>query len=252
LLRSVKELHNYVLAADDGDVGRCRDFLFDDTQWTIRYMVADTGKWLPKRTVLISPMSLGTPDWASQLFRVNLTRKKIEESPELDSNAPVSREYENKWFEYHGWAPYWYAGGITSGIWGAASTPRGLAETDRRTTVVESTEAASHNLRSTGEVTGYHIQAVDGEIGHVEDFIMGDETWAIRYVVIDTRNWLRGKKVLIAPTWVGSISWADRKMHVEMTRAQIKEAPEFDAAEPINRVYEDRLHDYYGRPKYWR
>jgi hypothetical protein len=108
MLRSVKEVKGYMVQAKDGKIGRCKDFLFDDETWTIRYMVADTGKWLPDKKVLISPVSLGEPDWASNLFPVRLSKKQIEQAPELDENAPVSRQYEIKYHEYYGWPLYWH------------------------------------------------------------------------------------------------------------------------------------------------
>lgn len=246
MLRSINELRDYVLAAEDGEIGRCRDFLFDDRTWTVRYMVADTGKWLPQRKVLISPASLGDPDWKTQLFRVMLTKSQIEGSPELETDAPVSRAYEREWYAHYNWSPYWYGGGI----WGPGAIPQALADPPRETLEGDDTETDSH-LRSAKEVTRYHIQAKDGEIGHVEDFIVDDETWTIRYVVVDTRNWLPGKKVLVAPGWASRIDWKDAKLHLDLEREIIKNGPEYDPSTPVNREYETRLYDYYGRPKYW-
>ena len=112
-------------------------------------------------------------------------------------------------------------------------------------------QAEDRHLRSTQEVTGYYIGATDGEIGHVEDFIIDDESWSIRYIVVDTRNWWPGKKVLASPEWIEKVSWADSTVYVELTRAAIKSAPEYDASSPIDRDYEDRLHTHYGRQGYW-
>ena len=106
-------------------------------------------------------------------------------------------------------------------------------------------------LRSVDEVIGYNIQATDGDIGHVEEFIVDDDTWIIRWFVVDTRNWLPGRKVLVAPDWVTRTSWGDRDVHVDVTRARIKDCPEYDPGLPINRRYEQQLYDYYGRPVYW-
>jgi hypothetical protein len=247
MLRSIKDLFNYVLKADDGEIGRCKDFLFDDERWTVRYMVADTGKWLPERKVLISPISLGEPDWSSRLFPVRLTKKKIEDAPDLDQDAPVSRQYEISWAEHYSWPYYWV--GIHP--WGAALYPRSLY--DRRIVENKNIEADSgdDHLRSAREVTDYSIQAPDGEIGHVEDFIMDDETWSIRYMVVDTGNWLPGQKVLTAPVWIASIDWKERKVNVDLATEQIKKSPKYDPSAPVNREYESRLYDCYGRPKYW-
>lgn len=249
MLRSMKELRDYVLAAEDGQIGRCKDFLFDDTSWTVRYMVADTGKWLPGRKVLISPITLGKADWQSQLLPVRMTKKEIEESPSVTSDAPVSREFERQWYEHYNWTPYWHGGSI----WGADTVPQSVATyMGTQTATAENREEPSHNLRSSEEVRGYHIRATDGEIGHVEDFIIDDRTWAIRYIVVDTRNWLPGgRKVLVSPAWVEKVEWADRRVHIDLGRDPIKKGPEYEPGTPVNREHEARLYDYYGRPKYW-
>ena len=63
------------------------------------------------------------------------------------------------------------------------------------------------HLRSSAAVTGYHIQATDGDIGHVEDFLLDDRSWTIRFMVVDTTNWWAGEKVLIAPAWIERVDW---------------------------------------------
>jgi len=248
MLRSVNGLRGYVLAAQDGEIGRCNDFLFDDRFWTVRYMVAYTGKWLPKRKVLISPISLGEPDWESQQFSVNLTKKEVEDSPPLDEGAPVSREYEMRWLDHYGWSYYWFGGGL----WGPAADPTGLYVKGEKERIADKdTEPPESYLRSAEEVAGYHIQAIDDEIGHVDDFILDDKTWTIRYMVVDTRNWLPGRKVLVTPDWIDSVDWVEDKVSLDLTREQVKNSPEYHPKEPVNREYEARLYDYYGRPRYW-
>jgi hypothetical protein len=248
MLRSVKEIKGYMIQAEDGKIGRCKDFLFDDEIWTIRYMVADTGTWLPGKKVLISPISLGEPDWASHLLPVLLSKKKIEQAPDLDENAPVSRQYEIKYHVYYGWPTYW----VGPDVWGLSNNPAPLfAETKKESVKVESENGDPH-LRSATEVMGYHIHARDGEIGHVEDFIVEDHNWTIRYMIIDTRNWLPGgRKVLVSPTWIDSVDWLENNVKVDLTVEQIRKAPEYDPAAPVNRAYEVKLYDFYGRPKYW-
>ncbi len=247
MLRSAKEIDGYVLKAQDGEIGRCKDFLFDDEFWTVRYMVADTGKWLPGRIVLISPISLDEPDWATKLFPVRLKKNQIEGAPALDEAKPVSRQHEVEYHMYYGWPYYW--GGV--GTWGAAAYPRPLY--DEKIQEDKPTEAIPEDkhLRSVDEVTGYHIQATDDEIGHVENFIIDDETWIIRYMVVDTRNWLPGKKVLVSPDWIESIDWAANKVNIDLTRQQVKDSPEYDPTALVNQEYEIKLYDFYGRPKYW-
>ena len=245
MLRTVKELYNYVLEAEDGEIGRCKDFLFDDEHWTIRYMVADTGKWLLGKKVLVSPISLGEPDSGSEHFPVRLTKKQIEESPDLDEDAPVSREYEMRWLDHYGWSYYWFG----EGLWGPTSNPTGLyVKGEKERVSDEDMEPAKSHLVSAIEVTGYHIQATDDVIGHVEDFIVDDETWAIRYMVIDARNWLPGRKVLIEPAWINSVDWEKKKLSVALTREQVKNSPEYDPSTPPTSEYETGLSKHYGFP----
>jgi hypothetical protein len=252
MLRTAKELMDYVLAAEDGEIGRCRDFLFDDRHWIIRFMVADTGKWLPHRKVLISPIALGNPDAETRFFPVKLTRQQIEDSPPLDQDAPVSRQYEKRWFDYYGWPYYWEG----NGSWGIAPYPTKLylRKKEKRAKKDFAEKAAKpeeSHLRSMREVTGYHIQAIDGEIGHVDDFIAEERYWTLRYLVVDTRNWLPGRKVLVAPDWVKEVDWIAGKVSVNLAKEAVKNSPEYDPSEPVNREYEVHLYDYYGRPHDW-
>ncbi len=243
MLRSANELRGYVLQAQDGEIGRSKDFLFDDQSWTIRYMVADTSKWLPGRKVLISPISLGTPNWATNRFPVKLTREQIQSAPELSEDAPVSRQYETRYFRHFGWPIYWTG----PGAWGAWEYPAPLLDAGVSEETQESQDADDH-LRSVHEVASYGIHATDGNIGGVHDFIVDDHSWSFRYFVVDTRDWLPGRKVLIALDWIDQISWLDRKVSIGLTRDQLKSSPEFDPRAPVNREYEQLLYDFYGRP----
>jgi len=248
MLRSLKELLSYTLLAEDGEIGRCKDFLFDDRHWTVRYMVADTGKWLPGRKVLISPIALEEPVRMGQLIPVQLTRDQIKNSPPLDEDAPVSRQYEQKYFTYFGWPYYWTGGNV----WGLDPHPPPLSEYVRMEAGRDEPDPEESHVRSVQEVTGYHIQAEDGDVGHVEDFIAEYGLWTIRYMIVDTRNWLPGRKVLVSPGWIKSIAWADKKVEVNLTVNAIRNGPRYDPKEPVNREYELRLYDYYGRPHYWK
>ena len=117
--------------------------------------------------------------------------------------------------------------------------------------VILRTENGDLPLRSSQSVIGAYIQARDGDIGHVEDFIVDDETWVIQYLVVDTRNWLPGKKVLIAPAWIEEIEWPDGKVYIDLNRETIKRSPAYDPSVSLERSYEEKLYDYYDRRKYW-
>ncbi len=249
MLRSIEELLGYTLAAEDGPIGKCKDFLFDDQKWTVRYMVADTASWLPGRQVLISPVFLEEPDSTNRVLPVRLTKEKVKNSPPLETDMPVSREYEKRLTEYYGHPYYWMGTNVRA----YTEYP---ATHHERVPRPEEEEAGEENepnhLRSVKEVKGYSIHADDGRIGHVEDFIAEDKTWIIRYFAVDTRNWLPGgKKVLISPDWVNVIRWEKKDVVVDLTKEAVRNSPEYDPNAPVNREYEVRLYDFHGRPKYW-
>jgi uncharacterized protein YrrD len=247
VLRSIKEVFGYQILATDGDVGKVDDFFFDDKTWTVRYLVVDTGGWLEGRKVLLIPAVLGEPKWEDRSFPVNITRDQVRHSPDVDLAKPVHRQHEIELHEYYSWVPYW-----DSGVEGLMVPPIAVApivkEKGRKK---KKKEPGDPHLRSAREVIGYHIRAKDGEIGHVDEFIMEDALWVIRYLVVDTRNWLPGRKVLISPHWVDRLSWEEARVRVELDKKAIMNSPEYVPTAPVNRRYEERLYDYYGRPKYW-
>jgi uncharacterized protein YrrD len=245
MLIKAKELQGYKLNGLDGELGKVQEFYFDDKYWTIRYLVVDTGGWLTGRQVLISPYALIAVNKEAKHINIDLPKKQIEDSPSLDSHKPVSQQFEVDYYGYYGYPIYW--GG--SYMWGYyANIVRDGKEWNK--TAQEEKKWDSH-LRSTNEVGGYHIQAKDGEIGHVEDFIIDDETWAIRYLVIDTKNWWKGKKVLGSPRWIEQVSWDESKVFVNLSREAIKQAPEYTEESLLTRDYETKLHRHYNRQGYW-
>jgi len=252
MLRNAKDLHGFTIRATDGEIGTVDQFYFDDETWAVRYLTVDTGGWLGGRLVLISPISvLGQPDWQSKRLDVSLTKKQVENSPDINTHQPVSRQHEIDYFGYYGYPFYW--GG--SGLWGAEPYPAGLAV--RAGPLMEAATAHTgkrtddSHLRSAQVVTGYFIEASDGEIGHLDGFVFDDETWAIRYIEVATRNWWPGKKVLVSPAWIKRMSWADSKVYVGLLRETIKHGPEYIESVPITREYENRLYSHYGLPPYW-
>lgn len=251
MLRSLNEISGYRILATDGDIGNVHDFFFDDEIWAIRYIVVDTGTWLPGRKVLLVPSAAKQPEWKNQTIPVRLTKEQVKESPEIDSEKPVSRQAEIELYKHFKLEPYWIITppGATPPI--PPKEEEEGREKQEETGVLEGERVDPH-LRSAKKVTGYHIQALDDEIGHVEEIIADDLDWFIRYIVVDTRNWLPGRKVLVSPGWIDRVSWADSKVHVDLPRKLIKNSPEYDPSALVNRQYEERLYDYYGRPKYWK
>jgi hypothetical protein len=250
MLRSVKDMTSYNIAATDGELGSVKDVYFDDERWVVRYVVVDTGKWLPGRLVLISPVSVKRPDWVSRLLSVSLTQQQVKDSPPIEADRPVSRRKELQYLRHYGLPPYWGA----AGLWGAAASPLAMVPAPAPPTHVaddEDLSADETHLRSCREVTGYALQATDGELGHIEDFLFDDLDWAVRYIVVDTRNWWFGGKVVISPEWVDGIDWSARTLRVDVSRDAVKNAPAYNATEHINRQWEADYYAHHGRSPYW-
>ncbi|MCF6158259.1 MAG: PRC-barrel domain containing protein [wastewater metagenome] len=233
MLRSIKSLYGYRIHAVDGDIGRVCEFLFDDKAWIIRYLVVDTSSWLPGRKVLIPPGIVKQSDLASEIFPVVLNKEEVENSPDITTEKPVSLQHQMELYKYYG-----PLNRPREGYYNVPPFPPPEREGDP-------------HLRSTEEIIGYRIHATDGDIGHVDDFILDVKDWIIRHMVVDTGSWLPGRKVLISSDWITHIRWRDERVYVDIPKDIIKDSPEYDPSVPANRQYEIRLYDYYGRPKYW-
>ena len=247
MLRTASHLKGTSIAATDGEIGSVQDLYFDDHSWTIRYLVVDTGTWLPGRQVLISPRSImaGTDEGK---IPVSLTKSQVENSPSTDVDKPVERQYEEEYSQYYGY-PYYWTGPYR---WGATPYPgEGVLAVPEVAVAMPPRVGGDPSLRSTRNVTGYYIEATDGDIGHVDDFIVDTAAWAIRYMLVDTRNWWPGKKVLVSPEWINEVSWPDSRVYVDMSKEAIKSAPEYDPNQPVERDYETRLFGHHNRRVYW-
>jgi uncharacterized protein YrrD len=245
MLSKADTLKGYKLKSIDGEIGKVKEFYFDDRYWAIRYLVAGTGNWLTDRQVLISPYALVAVNKEEQHIAINLTKKQIEDSPSLNSDKPVSRQFEEAYYGHFGYPMYWWG----PSMWGYY--PYIVRDREKWKEPTKGKKAWDPHLRSTHAVSGHHIQAADGEIGHVDDFIIDDEVWAIRYLVIDTRNWWPGKKILISPQWIERVSWDEAKVFVNLSRETIKQSPEYQAGSLLTRDYETGLHRHYNRQGYW-
>lgn len=258
MLHTAKSFEGKALHATDGDIGHLKDLYFDDEHWHVRYFVVETERGLSSRQVLISPEAIvrgSVPD--DRVISVNLTQRQVRESPGIDTAKPVSRQHEAELRHYYGWPPYWGvvlpetafapAPPLEPASWRAPQTSASETAQPRPDTAEP---PADPHLRSVGEVTGYHIEAIDGAIGHVADFLIDADTWQIRYLIVDTRNWWPGKKVLVAPNWIRNVSWTASTVAVDLTRATIKGSPAYDPSQPVTPAYAGALHDHYGRPRY--
>jgi uncharacterized protein YrrD len=251
MLHSFNHIRGHTIQASDGEIGSLHDLYFDDQSTAIRYLVVDTGSWLPGRRVLLAPAAVGGVDTARQGIVTGLTRQQVEDSPDVITDKPVSRQEEMSLHTYYGWDPYWSVpplGATLAPYWGAVIPPVRSPGEDRVAEEIAARERAQADphLHSAGEVEGYHVAATDGEIGHVEDFLIDDRTWAINLLGIDTRNWLPGRKVVISPGWLRGVDWPNRQVEVDLTREQIESSPEYDPAMTVDESYLEQLHAHYG------
>ncbi len=245
MLIKAKTLTGYSLHCLDGEIGTVVDFDFDDQHWAVRYLVANTGNWLTRKQVLISPYALIAVDAAAGNISVDLTKRQIEKSPRLDTDKPVSHQFEQEYYTYYGWPMYW------SGRYMWGYSPFLVRDPTQWRPSAPGDQAWDPHLRSMNDIKGHIIKATDGEIGHVDGFLLDDEAWAIRYLIIDTQNWWPGKHVLVAPRWIDKISWSESTVFVNLSRDSIKQSPEYLGQELVSRDYEIGLHHHYNLKGYW-
>jgi hypothetical protein len=256
MFRSVESLKGCTVAASDGEIGSVEEIYFDDEAWGIRYLVVKTGNWIDGRRVLISPYSVIRLDPGGLSVYADLTRQQVSDSPPVDTHQPVSRQHEAEYHRYYGYPAYW--GGVD--VWGTSSYPAfsraALSavspETLAQLALYGDKRPGDSHLCSTDAVDGYHVEAADGDVGHVSGFIFDDEAWTIRYITVDTQNWWpSGKEVLLATEWIFLVDWYQSSVSTQLTRDAIKESPAYDSKIPLERDFEAQLYAFYGKAGYW-
>lgn len=251
--RRLEELN---VNATDGELGKVKDVYFDEDQWVIRYLVVDTQKWLPGRKVLVSPVSFDTVDFENRNVNVLESKDKIKDSPHIDVHQPVSRRQEKQLNAHYGWPSYWTGMNENFHVWGRYGTPLEMMNSapDQQTEPEPSEQ--DQKLRSVNEIKGdlnsYRIQARDGEIGHVTDFIVDEENWKIRYLMVETRNWLPGRFVVLSTDWIEDINWREQRVAVNLPKEKIKNGPYFDPDRTtFTREEEEKLYESYDKSPYF-
>ncbi len=251
MLYRIEKLIGMSIAATDGEIGKVKDIYFDDKHWAARYLVVQTGTWLDDRRVLISPFTIASIDWDSRILRLTLSMERIKASPSIDTDKAVSRQHEIELSGYYGYPGYW-SGPL---LWGGTLYPLiptgEIAIVNQPATPGQAPSPPDPHLRSVKEVSGYNLEATDAAIGHIEDFLIDNESWAIRYLVVNTRNWLPGKHVVIPPQWIDRIEWQQQRVYVGVQRATVQHAPEYDPSLEFSRAGEAGLYQHYERPSYW-
>lgn len=261
MLRKLHSLKSFVVNGKNGKLGKVDDFYFDQKQFVVRYLVIDTGNWLEHEETLISTHAIDNVDFDNSTIHVNLASEQLEDSPSIEKNEPISKAKEKALIEYFGWPDYWKkTHSSDSELIHAGITERkkllNYKTLKKEEAAKKKSEIVETNLRSLEEVRGYKIHAKDDKFGHLEDlFVEEEDSWIIRYLLIDTRNIMEGKSVLIAPDWIESISWFDKEIFVNKDKEEIEESPEYEepkeAKSYIDKNYEELLYDHYDEKKYW-
>lgn len=251
MFKNLLDIKGFNLKGPNGNIGTCQDALFDDQAWTVRYVDVDTGGWLSERRVLLSPISLGAPSWEKGEIYTELTGDQIESSPKLDSQSPISKEWEDSFFKFHGW-PYY---GVGMHMWGLTHYPdeSELKKIHSASPTSDIHKNTNQTIRSASELREYEVSARDGEVGRIKDFVFDTETWAIRYLVIENHSFLQRKKTIVSPFWVSHIDWMERACVIDLNRAEIEcsPQPEGESNDYLDREFEMKLHNHYQRPSYW-
>jgi hypothetical protein len=263
MLFAVSGLEGCQVEASDGRVGAVKDFLFDDQNWKIRWMAVDADQWLPGRRVLIPPsaiapialpakptlpmMSLGQ----RLELTVRLTRDEIAAGPQSREDEPVTRDMEGLLYDYYGLDPYSGATHFGPDVLMPNSEQRIVEATAQREADAQTPPVdGGHRLHGVVSIKGFAVHASDGDIGHVENLLADESNWEIRYLVVATRSWWPGKIVQLAPYAVKDIDWFDRRINVNVSREQVKSAPEWDPLAMMDKAREDEFHGHFGWPGY--
>jgi hypothetical protein len=230
MLINTKELYGRKLAAKDGEIGHVRDLYFDDTDWAARYVVVDAGTWLEGRLVLLSPHAFGRIEADGRAIPVQLNRERIEKSPSFASHVPISRQYEREFFQYYGWPAYWQGGppgeaGVLPVVMPVPLEPAGPGK---------AADPVDSHLQGARSLEGFRVQAVDGPVGEVKGFMLDANDWSIRDVVADAGHWYAGRTVRIPVGEVERIGFDDSCVFVRLTKEDIRNAGDNEAALPAN------------------
>jgi hypothetical protein len=245
MLRQIRELGTYRLHATDGDIGHLEQFYFDDRDWKIKYFVVDIGTWLHGKKVLMLPSAITGVDAPTRTIITAFTKQQVQESDDIGKHKPEGLEQPHDYFLYLGW-PHYVANALSDSEHGPV--PGGAPDPVKGKISEHSIRAAyDEHLRSSKVVSRYHVMAVDGEIGQIEDGTVDDQTWTIQYLVSTVRTWWSAKRVLLPTEWIRLVSATESNVYVYLTRNSIATAPAFDPEKPLTLGLENDLHRHYRK-----
>ncbi len=241
MLRTARTLKNYKLECIDGELGKAKEFHFDTQCWIVRYLIAETGSWLAGRKILISPHAMDSIRREDQHIFIDLNKNQIKDAPLLYNNHPISREFEEENCRYYDWPIYWH-----SQSFGEQQPRLRNRNYDQWNECKHDNIVCDIRLRSTLEINDFHIQTLDNDIGHIEDFIIDDAAWVIRYLIVSIRSGWPEYRVLIPPQWINRISDTEGKVFVSFNRESFDQMQEYTEESLLNLNYETELCSNYN------
>ncbi len=210
---TTETINGFRVMAEGGEVGRIHDCFFDESSRHIRYLVVRTGSWLLGRDVIIVPSHVRDLSLEDEQLTTDLTKDELKNSPDVDTEKPISRRREIEYLSYYGMPMYW---GSMPGIppTGAPTPPEAAPE--------DGDDTASE-LRSAREITGYALQSQDGPAGTIKDIVFSPETWAVTHLLVRTGGWFSGKEIAVAIKWVEEIDWSRAVVGVDMPNDRLRD-----------------------------
>jgi sporulation protein YlmC with PRC-barrel domain len=246
--KKLKDYLGSIMSAVDGEIGKVSDFYFDDNTWSVLYFVVEAGDWLGGRKLLISPQALSKTDRDNVLIPVDLTREKIQTSPEVDTEKPISRQYEMDLYSHFHWSEYWSGGNWPGGMGtvGMITTPA-LPFEEAIHQYVAHEEAADYPIRSMNAFVGTPVSATDGHVGDLYDIVVDDRHWTITLLLVEGGQRLPEKKFALLPGLIADSGRASAGVSLIASIQQVQESPEFNSKMPDGENYEAELENYYQR-----
>jgi len=221
---TASKLFKAAIDGADGHIGSVHDVYFDDQSWMVRYLVVDTGRWLPGRKVLLSPEVIVPPWHGETAMSVKLARDQVRSSPEIDKMQRIPRQAEQ--LLHRSPNPE-----VLDMPTPSPPPPQSAASREERHeghTLPES--PSDFHLGSAKGVRGYRVWASDADTGHVADILFDDELRRILFFVVDIEEWLSGKKVLVSPRFVPRVDLVNSRIEVEVLSGAIKTGQAYEPA----------------------
>jgi hypothetical protein len=203
MITTAKQIRGCQVCSTDVPVGRVEDILFDDRTWLLRNLVVRIGNLFHRRRVLIGLGQVLRADWPARRVDLGISITQVHAAPPLESDPPVAVRRQREDAKYLAWDAYW------AGVFDGPADP------------------GDPNLQSTYATTGHRVEGADKDSGRIENFVVDDREWRIRYLIVGVRRGIHPRHVLIAPTWVESISWDEHKVRLTVPRVLVEHSPEF-------------------------